>query len=145
MTVSTYSCIGAQAFLGSNDKTRMKVSQSASGYAIHSEYNQPSALKNDIGLVLLAAAVPLSSSVKVIQLPPRSDFDVDYTGKSVTACGFGQTSTGDYPNQMQFTYLRTLSSPECSSAHWVFRDTMLCARGTTSLGEGVCYGDSGKF
>lgn len=121
----------------------MKVSQSASGYAVHPEYQLPTPLANDVGLVQLYGSVPLSSAVNAIQLPPRSDVNIDYTGKSVIVAGFGQTADGGYPKLLQYTYLTALSNAVCKSVHWVFRDTMLCARSASSSSS-MCFGDSGK-
>lgn len=123
----------------------MPVNQAASAYAFHTDYGTPNSVANDVSLVLLSAAVPLSNAVKTIQLPPRSDFSVDYTGKSVTAMGFGQAADGSYPRYLQYTYLTTLSAAECKQQHWVFLETMLCGRGNAAYGNSICYGDSGKI
>ena len=134
----------AQVYFGSTDKTKMKISQSAKGFFIHPSYNSPSYLANDIGILKLVAPVPLSTSVKVIQLPTRSDTSKSFKGVLMFVSGFGKTTTG-YPQNLHFTKIVGFSDAECLAAHWVFTNEMLCGVGAFDEGSSVCSGDSGKF
>lgn len=132
-----------QFFFGSNDKQAMKVTQSINKYIMHPYYNQPTALANDIALVMLSAAVPLSSAVKAIKLPTRAEVGKSFTGLTMVASGFGVTVSGTLPRYLQYAYLTGLSSDDCKKAHWVFIEQMLCGKSATNIGSSVCGGDSG--
>lgn len=115
----------------------------AAGYIIHEQFESPTITTNDIALIKLASAVPLSSSIGIIQLPARSEKSKAFSGIPLTSCGFGQTSDG-YPRYLQYITITGMTNAECARTHWVFRpDSMICGKGSNSVGSSVCFGDSG--
>lgn len=134
---------GAQIYFGSIDRLDMKTSRSAEGYFAHESFDVPP-LANDIAIIKLTSAVPLSASIQPILLPAHSEKTIDFNGASMTACGFGKTAT-EYPRYLQYTSLTGLSNAECLRSHWVFLNTMLCGKGAGNTGSSVCSGDSGSF
>lgn len=129
-------------YFGSTDKQYMKVSRNAQGYIVHESFDKPSALVNDIALIKLTSAVPFSKSVAVVKLPARSETTKSFNGVALTSCGFGKTET-NYPRYLQFTTIEGLANNECLRYHWVFRNSMLCGKGSNDTGSAVCFGDSG--
>lgn len=145
-TISAAHCmsrvIGIQVLLGSTDRHNMEVSRNALRFIIHESYDRPTPLVNDIALIELAVPVTFSDSIQAINLPSSSDRLQKFDSALLSAAGLGQTHAGT-PQFLQYTYLRGMSNRACSEAHWVFRDSMLCARSATKSGSGICFGDSG--
>lgn len=137
-----YIVVGAQIYFGSTDKQNTKTSRSVSRYIVHPNYQLPSSLVNDVALLELTSAVALSSSVQPVKLPTRLMVNKSYAKLELTACGFGQTTSG-FPRYMQYTYLYGITDAECLAQHWVFRPTMLCGKSATAYGSSTCFGDSG--
>ena len=131
-------------YFGSVDRDYMKVSRNAAGYFVHEQFESPTIRANDIALIKLTSAVPLSSSIGIIKLPAHSEKSKAFSGITLTSCGFGQTHEG-FPRYLQYTTITGMTNAECSRTHWVFRpDSMICGKGTNSAGSSVCYGDSGS-
>jgi len=129
------------AYLGSNDKQTTKQSRSSDGFAQHQNFNSPTPLANDISIIRLSTAATTSASVQPIRLPARSDTLIPFANKLLVASGFGKTLS-DYPRYLYFTYLVGMTDADCRWNHWVYIESMLCAKGYSS-GASVCYGDSG--
>ena len=88
-------------YFGSIDKENMPVSRSAEGYVVHESFEKPTTLANDIALIKLTSAVPLSVSIQLVQLPAHSAKTIDFSGIRMTSCGFGTTVT-EYPRYLIF-------------------------------------------
>ncbi|CRK99045.1 CLUMA_CG011947, isoform A, partial [Clunio marinus] len=132
---------GAQAYFGSINKNNMPVKITASGHYVHEDWD-PSTLANDIALIKLLTAVPISSAINTVQLPPRSDVSKSYDGSVLVACGFGKTHENSFPTYLNYASINGISDYDCSLVHWVFKSTMLCAKGLNT-GSSTCFGDSG--
>jgi secreted trypsin-like serine protease len=134
--------LAAQVFFGSVDKLNMPTSRSASEFIVHESYNQPTPLANDIALIKLSSPIIFNHSVRPVRLPKASDQTFSFSRVLLVAMGFGRTENG-IPRYLQFTYLRGLSNSYCRKVHWVYLDTMLCAKSSSIYGNGICFGDSG--
>lgn len=132
----------ARIFLGSVDRQNMQISRTASMFKVHEFFDMPTPLANYVALIKLSSPVAFSDSVQAIQLPRLTDREQVFASTFLTAAGFGQTLKGK-PRYLQFTHLMGMSNTECRAAHWVFRESMICAKSAFANGSGVCYGDSG--
>jgi secreted trypsin-like serine protease len=126
-----------QAFFGSVDKKSFTVQRNAASVLYLSTYNQPTPINNDISIIKLQSGVTMTSTVKAIRLPARSETTKSFSQKTLTALGYGETASG-YPRYMQTTKLIGVTDAECKNHHWVFTENMLCAKGL--FGQSICYG-----
>ncbi len=110
----------------------------AVGVAVHPEYDAWTTA-NDIAVIELSSA----TSASPVGLPSG---DEDAAGNAATVIGWGEDSSGSYPNELQETNVTLVGDAACSDAYdGDFEgDNMLCAGDTITGGEGdACYGDSG--
>jgi hypothetical protein len=119
------------------------VTASSGNFILHEQY---SGLLNDIALIRLVNSIPSHQYVSHIQLPSRSDVNLDLTGKSGQVSGFGRfedviTSPS---NRLRFMTQTIYANSKCEQVYGKQKvlDTNLCLSG--SNGVSTCQGDSGK-
>lgn len=115
----------------------------------HEDYNIPYNLNNDIALLYLETALPLSRSIRAVQLPyPGQE---TYTGVHATISGWGTIEQGAnwIPDILQSVLVPIVSQEDCRAAYGnrpnpaVITDVMLCAGLLETGGVDSCQGDSG--
>ncbi|KAL7011973.1 hypothetical protein ACKWTF_014540 [Chironomus riparius] len=111
-------------------------------FIIHEDYF---GIINDIALVRLVRAIPLSPYVTNVALPRRSDSSVVLEGKIGTVCGFGKIDdVKSQPSQfLRFINQDIVSNSVCAKLYGSVnvKSTNLCMNGTG--GRSTCSGDSG--
>ena len=113
--------------LGTNQRSKPGVDVKTQQIIQHAGYN-PDTIENDISLLILAAPVSPSATVKVIEL---EDQDL-VGGESVKVYGWGLTdgNTQNLPENLQVGDLKIVSQPDCQ-AKWgevnSSHDGMICA------------------
>lgn len=109
--------------------------------AVHSRY-----LEGGYGQVFdIAVMQTLNVRIKFtpnIQPIPLSDKTIR-AGVTATASGWGRTSTGSTPLNLQVLQVKTISYDDCKKVFGsiLFDFTSFCT--LTQAGQGICYGDSG--
>jgi len=106
----------------------MKAVRNVDKITYPSNYNTP-ALANDIAFLKLASAIGLTKYIGTIRLPKLSEAGTSLAGKTLTAVGFGSTTTG-YPRYLQYAQLEGISNEVCKTSHWVVVSSTLCALGS---------------
>lgn len=106
-------------------------------------YN-PTTLKDDISLIKMDSAIPISSLVKPINLPARSQVSESYLNTVLTVSGFGLTNANVVSTDLQYTNVIGISNAECRNVYGsIISPSVLCTRGYPNRNQGSCQGDSG--
>lgn len=115
-----------------------------SSIALHPNYDHRT-FANDIAMLYLPVHVPLSSTIRPIQLPYGGFQTFDYTGIWAGASGYGKYSdlTGPTTNTMvRNVLLQVISLNQCRVYYGnVVLHSNICTNGAG--GVGICQGDSG--
>jgi len=129
---------------------------------VHPDYNQPTVLNNDIGLVKMK--VDLNAFTKFVSplcLPSIGDTGfgtsaygngsesvldtsgLDIVGRSATVLGWGVINdAGTYPDGLQEVTVEILNNTDCSQLYGpIITENMMCTSGKNA--KGSCFGDSG--
>lgn len=116
----------------------------ASAIAVHPNYDSRT-FANDIAMLYLPVAVPLSGLIQTIALPSGPLLEMDYTNKHVTAAGYGRYSDFTTPttNTMaRNVKLEVIPISKCRRFYGnIVQDSNICTNGYG--GVGICQGDSG--
>ncbi|CAH4000046.1 chymotrypsin-2-like isoform X2 [Pieris brassicae] len=109
----------------------------------HKDHNKPHRFRNDIALISTKKAIEFNKNVQPLPLP-KNDMT---TGLSCILSGWGYLSAnGRLPDKLQYLYVNTLSSEDCSKYFKGRKDTIIGSSQMCTLnkrGEGTCQGDSG--
>ena len=115
---------------------------------VHSQYNVPRALNNDIGLIymqnaptnLLTAYLP---HVGGINLPLATDSNVDLSGRNAMMSGYGRINAQTNSDVLRYGQSQIISNPECNQFYLagIVIDGVLCT--VANMGFAGCPGDSG--
>nr|QEI22874.1 serine protease [Oryctes rhinoceros] len=126
-----------QVVAGTNTLNAGGVVRPSATLIVHANYNSQT-IQNDIGLIVLANALPLTDLISTIALNTASTGAVD-----AVLVGWGRTVTGGpLPNNLQRLDTRTITHAACQQT-WgnQVQPNQICA--LTVAGEGACNGDSG--
>ena len=143
-------------FTISNDQKFIRVKEKV----IHPDYNIPSPLNNDIGLLRLMNPIVFTKYISPLCLPAMGETgfgtsaygDVNTTmldtaglnivGKNATVLGWGMINDdGVYSESLRGVEVEILDNEDCNRLYGIMTETMMCTSGNN--GRGTCYGDSG--
>lgn len=108
--------------------------------AIAYDYDH-STFRNDVAILRISQAVPISASVKTILM---EDYLYNLRGQAMRVSGFGRTNTDNPTSQvLLFTDVRGTTTEDCQPYYTniPITNTILCTRGITSWDTGICQGD----
>ncbi|XP_075977061.1 brachyurin-like [Anticarsia gemmatalis] len=112
-------------------------------FVVYPGYN-PRIIANDLGIIRIPR-VTFSLTIQPINLPSGSELNLDYTGYTALASGYGATRDGDGVGLLQTlssVNLRVINNNECRNVYGnTIQGTHLCTNGAG--GVGVCHGDTG--
>lgn len=104
-------------------------------------------MNNDVGLLQLQVAAPLSANIQVIRLPTNAQATAPFLGVTATASGFGfiNDNNQNIPNELRSAQMTVIANNECASIFGglVVVGHVLCARGQLPTNQGTCNGDTG--
>src|SRR5699024_1925803 len=118
---------------------------------LHDQYDDIT-LRNDLALIKLSEAAPINDYIQLAVLPPKTDIDNSYDGKTVTATGWGLfkdvpfPSTRDMSDVLLAVDVAVSNLTECGvyyndeDGDYVV-ETNVCTTGYRN--KGTCDGDSG--
>lgn len=110
---------------------------------IHENF-QRNSLINDIALVRLVSTIKSDPNVKIIELPKRSEVNLNLDGKVGTVAGFGRyLDTSGASTVLRFAQMNIIANSVCERTFGTanVRNTNICLDG--SQGRSTCSGDSG--
>ncbi|XP_046643305.1 transmembrane protease serine 9-like isoform X2 [Daphnia pulicaria] len=108
-------------------------------YKIHENYD-PSTKANDMAILTLESPVEFTETISPVCLPQKC-MDVKFTGRSVTAMGWGLTKeNGTVSDYLRSASFNVISKAKCSKHYDDLTDHMFC---TYKEGQDTCQGDSG--
>jgi len=114
---------------------------------LHSLYNDPNGMSNDLALLRLETPLTFNECVKPACLPDADEsLNSPPVGSECWITGWGTLRAGGAaPNIHQEASVNILSNQECSEMQDGVDSTMLCANGQNSDGQttDACQGDSG--
>jgi len=137
-----------QVVLGAHQLTATEPNQhrqtvEPTGYRLHESYNT-NTLANDIAILILPSAAPITQWIQVTRLPTGGDTGASFAGELSTVSGWGRISDGSTATS---AHLRSVTHNVITNAlcqatfgQFVIAST-LCVEG--SGGRGSCNGDSG--
>lgn len=130
--------------LGSQFLFHGGVRMQASAIAVHPRYDFRT-FANDIAMLYLPTRVQFSSAIQPIALPHGSLINADYTGRWMTAAGYGRYSDLTTPStdaMARNVFLEAISLDRCRKYYGnIVLDSNVCTSGIG--GVGICQGDSG--
>lgn len=110
---------------------------------IHENFNSRN-LANDIALVRLISTIKSDPNVKIVDLPKRSEVNLDLENKLGTVAGFGRylDTSGPSPN-LRWSQMKIVANSVCEKTFGKanVQSTNVCLDG--SQGRSTCSGDSG--
>ncbi len=116
---------------------------------VHSQYNVPRALNNDIGLIYMQNAptnllTGYSKYIGRIHLPLPFDENDELSGRDAMLSGYGKINAQTLSNVLRYGRVTIISNPDCAKHYGTgtVTDGVLCSEPRT--GYGVCGGDSGS-
>jgi len=135
-----------QVVLGAHEvesDTEDHITISGSKVTVHPDWDS-NTLENDVSVIQLSQAAPLSAKIQPVKLAPSNAGD--YAGETAQASGWGKTKDSD---TWISPVLRKVSNPivsnkECEDAfdgQLPIQDSLICFSG--SGGRSICSGDSG--
>ncbi|XP_072948306.1 chymotrypsin-2-like [Epargyreus clarus] len=143
----------ARAVIGSNKWASTKKNIHFSGYVNHPNWNW-STLKNDIGILILAERIRLSSDDSIDSHIIPLNYDWVDGGAECFVTGWGRLGvSSNIPDKLQLLYLNTISPKQCfegirkASDGWFNvppHDPKVEICTFHSVGHGMCNGDSGS-
>lgn len=129
-----------KVLLGSIDRYAMPVERDAVQVNRLNSYN-PNTLKDDISLIKLGLAAPISSSIKPIALPTQSQASNSYANTVLVVSGFGLTTANQVSNDLQYTQAIGITTAQCQNVYGLMiTPSILCTRGYPNLSSGSCQG-----
>lgn len=118
--------------------------QTATRAINHPQFN-PQNLNNDVSLIEVPSAVPLSAAVATVRLPTRSQASATFNTYLTTVSGWGAVTHGG-PAQalLRWVNVRVITNAVCAQTYGggVVQPFVLCTTGTGG-NQGTCGGDSG--
>ncbi|XP_047522589.1 chymotrypsin-1-like [Pieris napi] len=132
------------AVVGTLSRTRGGTTYEISKVIAHKEHNMPNRFNNDIAVISTKKSIQFNKNVQPLPLPKQ---DIK-SGVTCILSGWGQLkSRGASPDKLQYLYVKTLTSNQCSKK-WkdersptVIGSNQMCT--LNKRGEGSCQGDSG--
>ena len=129
---------------------------------IHPDFNVPTPLNNDIGLLRLATPITFTRYISPLCLPAFGETGfggsafgnsssttsmldtsgLEIVGKNATVLGWGMINDdGVYADSLRGVQVEILDNDVCNRLYGIMTETMMCTSG--SNGRSTCYGDSG--
>ena len=127
---------------------------------VHPDFNQPTPLNNDIGLLRLETPIVFTKYISPLCLPAFGETGfgssasgsgntsmldttgLDIVGKNATVLGWGMINDdGVYAEALRGVSVEILDNDVCNKLYGIMTETMMCTSG--SNGRSTCYGDSG--
>lgn len=127
---------------------------------VHPDYNTPTPLNNDIGLLQLAYPMVFSKSISPLCLPALGEtgfgtsaygnsstteldtYGLGIVGQNATVLGWGMINDdGIYSDALRGVEVEIFHNDDCNRLYGIMTETMMCTSGDN--GRGTCYGDSG--
>lgn len=105
---------------------------------VHDGFNSTT-LENDIAVVEVYNPIAFSSVIKAVQL--SCIYTQPNTQVQVAGSGLTSDAAIQFPPDLQYVNLFTISNQECSTELPHIFPSKICARGTNE--QGTCHGDSG--
>lgn len=102
---------------------------------------------HDIALLKLERPVDFNDRILPVSLPSRQEDPIEsIESTTLMVPGFGLTQNASQSNiYLRFVRMTPISNEECSNEWgWLFKKSLLCANGLTSLNHTTCNGDSGN-
>lgn len=140
----------------SNDQKFMKVKEKM----IHPDFNTPTPLNNDIGLLRLEHPIVFTKYISPLCLPALGETGfgtsaygtvnttlldttgLNIVGRNATVLGWGMINdAGVYSDGLRGVEVEILENDDCNRLYGIMTETMMCTSGNN--GRGTCYGDSG--
>lgn len=141
--ISSNSARSAKVLLGSVNRTSMPIQRNAVQINRLATYN-PVTVKDDISLIKVDVAVPITDNARPIQLPSRSQAGETYLNYVLLVSGFGLTTANQVSNTLQYTNVIGISNADCKNIYGpMIISSMLCTLGYPNRNQGSCQGDSG--
>lgn len=137
--------ISARAYLGSTFMRTMPVKMRIVDASIHPLFKNINA--HDIALLKLERPVDFNDRILPVSLPSRQEDPIEsIESTTLMVPGFGLTQNASQSNiYLRFVRMTPISNEECSNEWgWLFKKSLLCANGLTSLNHTTCNGDSGN-
>jgi len=143
-------------FSVSNDQKFLRVKEKV----IHPDFNTPTPLNNDIGLLRLEHPIVFTKYISPLCLPALGETGfgtsaygnvnttlldtagLDIVGRNATVLGWGMINDdGVYSDGLRGVEVEILDNDECNRLYGIMTETLMCTSGNN--GRGTCYGDSG--
>merc|ERR1719193_165571 len=142
-------------FSVSNDQKFIAVKEKV----IHPDYNTPTPLNNDIGLLRLENPIVFTKNIAPLCLPSlgetgftenlnvnistlNTNEEVGIVGQNATVLGWGMVNDdGIYAEGLRGVQVEILENDVCNRLYGIMTENMMCTSGNN--GRGTCYGDSG--
>uniref|UniRef100_A0A2A4K239 Peptidase S1 domain-containing protein n=1 Tax=Heliothis virescens TaxID=7102 RepID=A0A2A4K239_HELVI len=137
---------GIEVILGSVQLYFGGVRLYSSNVVMHENWT-PSLIRNDIAIINLPSAAPLSNAIAPIALPSGSEINELFVGDIATASGFGRVADDSSGNLSINQFLSHVDVPVISHLACFLRFPLIVQSSNicidTSGGRSTCRGDSG--
>ncbi|XP_049839818.1 chymotrypsinogen A-like [Schistocerca gregaria] len=111
---------------------------------MYADFNTTGNSNNDVSIIFLTEAPPLSRYIKPVALPSLLDVNDSFVGRPALISGWGMTVVNSTTQEtLQWTTVYVISNIKCKKYFkpGIIVESMLCAH---DVDTSACFGDSGS-